>query len=84
MERHDVGNPPETVGGRKPHTVHHSVVLSRVDFNDLTWNVLCTGEESVTHLRCISYNGAEVSPFCSAVRSSLSAISSSITAGLVH
>lgn len=26
-------------------TLYHGTMLSRVDFNDLTWNVLCTEEE---------------------------------------
>lgn len=53
-------------------------------FNDLTWKVLFTEEKQVTHLVYIFYNGAEVSVFWSSVGTSLSAISSSITAGLVR
>lgn len=59
-------------------------MLSRADLNGRTWNALFTVEESVTHIVCFSSTSTVVSLLCSAVRTSLSAISPSIAAGLVH
>lgn len=82
----DAGNVERNVFQRRSNAANTLRALAPCchGLNGSTWNALFTVEESVTHIVCFSSTSTVVSLLCSAVRTSLSAISPSIAAGLVH